>query len=80
MGRLVREKGVFELLSAYAKLSEQTRRQVGLVFAGDGAARGELEEQAASILPGVIRFAGFAHREQLANVLRAGRDADSAYL
>ena len=65
-GRLVREKGVFELLSAYAKLNEQTRRQVGLVFAGDGVSRRELEEQAASISPGVIRFAGFAHREQLA--------------
>ena len=65
VGRLVRKKGVFELLSAYAKLNEQTRRQVGLVFAGDGASRRELEEQAASISPGLIRFAGFAHREQL---------------
>lgn len=65
-GRLVREKGVFELLSAYAKLNEQVRQQVGLVFAGDGACRQELEERAASISPGVVRFAGFAHREQLA--------------
>ena len=66
-GRLVREKGVFELLSAYAKLSEPVRRQLGLVFAGDGAAREELQQQAA--IPrssGVIRFAGFAHREELA--------------
>jgi len=65
-GRLVREKGVFELLSAYAKLDEQVRQQVGLVFAGDGASRRQLEEQAASISPGAIRFAGFAHRERLA--------------
>ena len=65
-GRLVREKGVFELLSAYAKLEEPIREQVGLVFVGDGASRGQLEEQAASISPGVVRFAGFAHREQLA--------------
>jgi glycosyltransferase involved in cell wall biosynthesis len=65
-GRLVREKGVFELLSAYAKLNEQARQQVGLVFAGDGACRQELEERAASISPGVVTFAGFAHREQLA--------------
>ena len=28
-GRLVREKGVFELLSAYAKLDESMRQQVG---------------------------------------------------
>jgi glycosyltransferase involved in cell wall biosynthesis len=66
-GRLVREKGVFELLSAYAKLDESLRQQVGLVFVGDGASRQQLEEQAASISPGVIRFAGFAQREQLAN-------------
>ena len=65
-GRLVREKGVFELLSAYAKLDEHVRQRVGLVFAGDGVSRGQLEEQAASISPGVIRFAGFIHREQLA--------------
>lgn len=59
-------KGVFELLSAYAKLDESMRRQVGLVFAGDGAVRARLELQAASVAPGVVRFAGFAQREQLA--------------
>jgi 1,2-diacylglycerol 3-alpha-glucosyltransferase len=66
VGRLVREKGVYDLLSAYAKLSERVRRQIGLVFVGDGALRRRLEEQAASISPGVVRFTGFAHREQLA--------------
>jgi glycosyltransferase involved in cell wall biosynthesis len=65
-GRLVQEKGVFELLSAYAKLDESMRRQFGLVFAGDGVSRRQLEQRAASISPGVIRFAGFAQREQLA--------------
>jgi 1,2-diacylglycerol 3-alpha-glucosyltransferase len=65
-GRLVRGKGVFELLSAYAKLTESMRQQVGLVFVGDGASRQQLEQQAASISPGAIRFAGFAQREQLA--------------
>ena len=65
-GRLVREKGVFDLLSAYAKLDPRVRQQVGLVFVGDGASRAQLEEQAVCISPGVIRFAGFAHREQLA--------------
>jgi glycosyltransferase involved in cell wall biosynthesis len=67
VGRLVREKGVFELLSAYAKLDESTRQQVGLVFVGDGAVLQALQEQASSISPGLIRFAGFAQREQLAN-------------
>jgi glycosyltransferase involved in cell wall biosynthesis len=65
VGRLVREKGVFELLSAYAKLDELMRRQFGLVFVGEGSSRQQLEEEAASISPGVIRFAGFAQREQL---------------
>ena len=66
-GRLVREKGVFELLSAYEKLSESMRRQIGLVLVGDGPSRQELEEAARSISPGVIRFAGFAQRDQLAS-------------
>jgi glycosyltransferase involved in cell wall biosynthesis len=66
VGRLVREKGVFDLLAAYAKLGEQVREQVGLVFVGDGASRQQLEEQAASIRPAKIKFAGFVHREQLA--------------
>ncbi len=66
VGRLVREKGVFDLLSAYAKLGQDVRQQVGLVFVGDGVSRRQLEEQATSIAPGVIEFAGFAHREHLA--------------
>ena len=66
VGRLVREKGVFELLSAYAKLDESMRRQTGLVFVGDGVCRGRLQEEAVAISPGVVRFAGFAQREQLA--------------
>jgi len=66
VGRLVPEKGVFDLLSAYAKLDDAVRQQVGLVFVGDGVSRRKLEEQAASIMPGRVRFSGFAHREQLA--------------
>jgi glycosyltransferase involved in cell wall biosynthesis len=66
-GRLVREKGVFELLAAYARLEESIRRRVGLVFVGDGESRRQLEEQSASVSPGLVRFAGFAQREQLAS-------------
>jgi len=65
-GRLVREKGVCELLAAYEALDAQLRRRIGLVFAGDGIYRRQLEEQASSIVPGVIKFAGFVQREQLA--------------
>jgi 1,2-diacylglycerol 3-alpha-glucosyltransferase len=65
VGRLVEEKGVLDLLSAYAKLDAQLRRDVGLVFVGDGAERTKLRQRAESISPGVVRFPGFAQREQL---------------
>ncbi len=67
VGRLVREKGVFDLLSAYAKVDKSVRQQVGLVFVGDGACREAMEKQSLSISPGAIRFAGFAQLEQLAD-------------
>ena len=39
---------------------------VGLLFVGDGVEQPELEARARAIHPGTVRFAGFAHREQLA--------------
>jgi glycosyltransferase involved in cell wall biosynthesis len=65
-GRLVPEKGVFDLLEAYAMLESGHREQVGLVFAGDGVSRGELVERAQQIRPGLVCFPGFAQREDLA--------------
>jgi len=65
VGRLVREKGVYDLLEAYAGLEEHAREELGLVFVGDGPARQVLERQASKIVPGNIRFPGFAHREEL---------------
>ena len=65
VGRLVPEKGAFELLSAYAKLDERLRTLVGLVLVGDGPAKPALEAQAAKIASGRVIFAGFAQREQL---------------
>lgn len=68
VGRLVKEKGVFDLLSAYAKLDERIRLQVGLVFVGDGERRQALVEKSRLVAPGsAIQFRGFAHREQLAH-------------
>ncbi len=67
-GRLVPEKGVFDLLQAYAKLESGLRSEVGLVFAGDGIAREELAQQAKRISPGMICFPGFAQREDLARL------------
>jgi len=66
VGRLVREKGVFDLLSAYANLDPELRATVALVFVGDGAERERLQEQARSISPGKVLFAGFVHRDRLA--------------
>ena len=65
-GRLVREKGVFDLLAAYARLNTGLREKISLVFAGDGVARQQLEAQAETVAPGTIKFTGFAQREQLA--------------
>ena len=67
MGRLVPEKGVFDLLNAYGKLSAEMRAEVGLVFVGEGTARSELGRRANDIVPGSIQFAGFVQREQLAS-------------
>ncbi len=66
VGRFVPEKGVFDILEAYARLDQGLRENVGLVFAGDGISRGELVERAQQISPGFICFPGFVQREDLA--------------
>ncbi|MCU1270533.1 MAG: hypothetical protein JWN74_1827 [Acidobacteriaceae bacterium] len=66
-GRLVHTKGVFDLLEAYGRLNGDLRRQIGLVFAGDGPLRAKLEAIARSIYPGAVQLAGFVHRNELAN-------------
>ncbi|MGH9504276.1 MAG: glycosyltransferase family 4 protein [Terriglobales bacterium] len=66
VGRLVREKGVFDLLEAYGKLTPALRAAVGLVLVGDGTARAELTRRASAIEPGQVRCTGFVHRDQLA--------------
>ena len=71
-GRLVKSKGVFELCEAYGSLNESLRSQFGLVFAGDGPLRPELESIAKSICPGTIRFAGFVQRDELASYYGLG--------
>lgn len=68
VGRLVREKGVFDLLSAYSTLDENLRSQIGLVFVGDGRARVDLQRRAAEISSGAIKFMGWLHRERIAGI------------
>ena len=65
VGRLVTAKGVQDLLHAYATLEPDLRQEVGLVFAGDGPLRAELEAEARSIFPGSVHFAGFIDRDVL---------------
>jgi 1,2-diacylglycerol 3-alpha-glucosyltransferase len=68
VGRVVPEKGVFDLLEAYARLDDHLKLAVGLVFAGDGVSREELKQRAARISPGTVCFPGFAQREALAGL------------
>jgi glycosyltransferase involved in cell wall biosynthesis len=65
VGRLVRAKGLFELVEAHAQLNDEIRAKVGLVFVGDGPDRSELIEQASRITPGTIQFPGFVQRDGL---------------
>ena len=66
-GRLVPEKGIFDLLEAYAMLPPALRHQVALVLVGDGPSRAEISRRAAAIKCGLVKIAGFAQREQLAS-------------
>lgn len=65
VGRMVEQKGIFDLLDAYATLHESTRKKVGLVFVGNGPAKRELEHRASRISCGAIEFAGFVQRDDL---------------
>jgi 1,2-diacylglycerol 3-alpha-glucosyltransferase len=67
-GRLVRQKGIFELLAAYAKLEASLRARIGLVFVGDGPARQELASRAEAVQPGMVKFCGWVHREQIPEI------------
>ena len=56
VGRLIPPKGIFDLLAAYGRLGDARRAEVGLVFAGDGASRRELERKAQLVFPGESVF------------------------
>ena len=67
-GRLVTEKGIFDLLTAYAKLDGGLRDKMGLVFAGDGAEKNKLMQLAKKVSPGTVLYPGFQQRENLAQL------------
>jgi glycosyltransferase involved in cell wall biosynthesis len=64
-GRLVQEKGIFDLLDAYRLLPLDLKRAVGLVYVGDGPARAKLELKSKDV-GGAVVLAGFAQRDRLA--------------
>lgn len=68
VGRLIKEKGVFDVLAAYATLDECTRSRIGLVFVGDGPAGVDLQRCASKVDPGVVKFLGWLHREKIADI------------
>ena len=67
VGRLVRSKGVFDLIEAYRALPSKLRESISMVFAGDGPMRAELEALAREVDPGSVHFSGFVHRDELAS-------------
>jgi len=66
VGRLVAEKGIFDLLEAYCMLTPELRSRWGVVFVGGGADAAELQARAATVTVGSVQVAGFAQREKLA--------------
>ncbi|HEY1657740.1 MAG TPA: glycosyltransferase family 4 protein [Candidatus Sulfotelmatobacter sp.] len=68
VGRLVKEKGIFDLLEAYEQLKLEIRATAGLVFVGDGSDARELQKRTSKIQPGNVRLLGFVHREELPKI------------
>ncbi len=66
VGRLIREKGVVDLLDAYAELPSELRPEWGLVYVGTGDFESDLRNRAATLKLESIQFRGFAQREELA--------------
>jgi glycosyltransferase involved in cell wall biosynthesis len=64
-GRLVPEKGIFDLLRAYSALPSEVTQEMGLVFVGDGPARSALLQRVAATNLRSIQLMGFAQRECL---------------
>ena len=65
VGRMVREKGIFTLLDAFEELRKQ-RKDVNLVFTGDGPLREGLEREV--LLRGMsddVHFTGFVDEQSL---------------
>ena len=72
LGRLVEKKGFDVLIEAYSMLSNDVRRELQLVIAGDGQLMGQLADQAAHLeLSGDITFTGYVGGESKHALLQA---------
>jgi glycosyltransferase involved in cell wall biosynthesis len=70
VGRLIAEKGIFELLAAFAQLIE--RRPCRLVMVGDGAAAAELARRVSELgLDASVSLTGFLSGERLLDAYRS---------
>jgi glycosyltransferase involved in cell wall biosynthesis len=69
LGRIVEEKGVFELLEAFARVYAE-HPDVTLTIAGEGPARGELERRVAD-LSVAVRFEGRVPQERLSELFES---------
>jgi len=72
VGRIVRKKGVYELLSAFETLLAKNEK-IQLTIAGDGPDLPELINRSKSFQPGLVHFPGFVKGQELET---AYRDAD----
>jgi glycosyltransferase involved in cell wall biosynthesis len=64
--KLIERKRPAELIAAFAKIqADPALRRPYLVFAGDGPLRVQLEQQAARLAPGAVRFLGFQRQTEL---------------
>jgi glycosyltransferase involved in cell wall biosynthesis len=66
VGRLVREKGISDLIQAYKSLKPRCRSELGMVIVGDGPMRPEIENQVAELRSPHVKVVGFVHRDELA--------------
>ena len=65
VGRLVREKGIFDLAKAYAAMSGDSRMRTGLVVVGDGPERETLRSATSELPTSEIVWSGFVQQEEL---------------